>query len=124
MSVLLSTDLPFPVFRRGKVRDVYDLGKQLLIVATDRISAYDVVMPNGIPDKGRVLTQLSMFWFNLLRDILPNHVITSTDFPSGLAGAHDVEYAPYHICSSETVVHEIYHNAKYPSHLLLPVIPQ
>ena len=56
MSVLLSTDLPFPLFRRGKVRDVYDLGKQLLIVATDRISAFDCVMPDGIPDKGRILT--------------------------------------------------------------------
>ena len=50
--------------------------------------------------------------------------ITSTDFPSGLAGAHDVEYAPYHLCSSQTVVHKIHHNAKYPSHLLLPIIPQ
>lgn len=64
-------------FRTGKVRDVYDLGDELLIVATDRISAYDVVMPNGIPDKGRVLTQLSLFWFDLTGDIVRNHLITA-----------------------------------------------
>jgi phosphoribosylaminoimidazole-succinocarboxamide synthase len=63
---------------RGKVRDIYDLGDRLLIVATDRISAFDVVMPNPIPDKGRVLTQLSKFWFDLTQEIVPNHVV-STD---------------------------------------------
>jgi phosphoribosylaminoimidazole-succinocarboxamide synthase len=62
---------------RGKVRDIYDLGEQLLIVATDRISAFDVVMPNPIPDKGRVLTQLSKFWFNLTNEIIPNHIIST-----------------------------------------------
>ena len=67
---------------RGKVRDIYDLGDRLLIVATDRLSAFDVVMPTPIPDKGRVLTQLSLFWFNLLHDVIPNHVISSTDFPA------------------------------------------
>jgi phosphoribosylaminoimidazole-succinocarboxamide synthase len=61
---------------RGKVRDIYDLGERLLIVATDRISAFDVVMPNPIPDKGRVLTQLSRFWFDLTREIISNHVIS------------------------------------------------
>src|SRR3974390_3178434 len=66
---------------RGKVRDIYDLGDRLLIVATDRLSAFDVVMPTPIPDKGRVLTQLSLFWFNLLHDVIPNHVLSSTDFP-------------------------------------------
>jgi phosphoribosylaminoimidazole-succinocarboxamide synthase len=66
---------------RGKVRDIYDLGDQLLIVATDRLSAFDVVLPTPIPDKGRVLTQLSLFWFNLLRDVIPNHVLSATDFP-------------------------------------------
>lgn len=68
---------------RGKVRDIYDLGDQLLIVATDRISAFDVVMPNPIPDKGRVLTQLSKFWFDLTKKIVPNHVISTEvdDFP-------------------------------------------
>lgn len=62
---------------RGKVRDIYDLGEKLLIVATDRISAFDVVMPNPIPDKGRVLTQLSRFWFDLTRDIIPNHLVST-----------------------------------------------
>jgi len=67
---------------RGKVRDIYDLGDKLLIVATDRLSAFDVVMPTPIPDKGRVLTQLSLFWFNLLKDIIPNHVLSATEFPA------------------------------------------
>ena len=71
----------FPTVR-GKVRDIYDLGDKLLIVATDRLSAFDVVLPTPIPDKGRVLTQLSLFWFNLLGDVIPNHVISSTVFPS------------------------------------------
>ena len=68
---------------RGKVRDIYDLEDRLLIVATDRISAFDVVMPNPIPDKGRVLTQLSKFWFNLTQEIVPNHIISTEvdDFP-------------------------------------------
>jgi phosphoribosylaminoimidazole-succinocarboxamide synthase len=67
---------------RGKVRDMYDLGDQLLIVATDRLSAFDVILPTPIPDKGRVLTQLSLFWFDLLKDAVPNHVLSATDFPA------------------------------------------
>ncbi len=67
---------------RGKVRDIYDLGDRLLIVATDRLSAFDVVMPTPIPDKGRVLTQLSLFWFDLLKDVIPNHILSATDFPA------------------------------------------
>jgi phosphoribosylaminoimidazole-succinocarboxamide synthase len=66
---------------RGKVRDIYDLGDKLLIVASDRLSAFDVVLPTGIPDKGRVLTHLSLFWFDLLRDLIPNHVLSATEFP-------------------------------------------
>ncbi len=68
---------------RGKVRDIYDLGDRLLIVATDRMSAFDVVMPNQIPDKGRILTQLSKFWFDLTKEIVPNHVISTEvkDYP-------------------------------------------
>src|SRR5260370_4310878 len=66
---------------RGKVRDVYDLDDKLLIVATDRLSAFDVILPTPIPDKGRVLTQLSLFWFRLLKDFIPNHVLSPTDFP-------------------------------------------
>src|ERR1700740_3212092 len=67
---------------RGKVRDIYDAGDKLLIVATDRLSAFDVIMPTPIPDKGRVLTQLSLFWFDLLRDVIPNHVLSATEFPA------------------------------------------
>lgn len=67
---------------RGKVRDIYDLGDALLIVATDRLSAFDVVMATPIPDKGKVLTQLSLFWFDLLKDIVPNHVISGSEFPA------------------------------------------
>lgn len=67
---------------RGKVRDIYDLGDKLLIVATDRLSAFDVILPTPIPDKGRVLTQLSFFWFNLLKDVIPNHILSATDFPA------------------------------------------
>jgi len=76
---------------RGKVRDIYDLGDQLLIVATDRISAFDVVMPNGIPDKGRVLTQMSLFWFDLTSDILDNHLISAdpSQYPEVLAPYSD-----------------------------------
>ncbi len=74
-----------PLYFRGKVRDLYELGDSLLIVATDRLSAFDVVLPTPIPDKGRVLTQLSLFWFEKLRDVVPNHVIRSTDFPPELA---------------------------------------
>lgn len=75
---LLGTEFPaLKLFKRGKVRDVYDLGDRLLVVATDRLSAFDVVLPTGIPGKGIVLTQVSLFWFDLLRDLVPNHVITA-----------------------------------------------
>jgi len=75
---LLQSNLPgVQLWRRGKVRDVYDLGDRLLIVATDRISAFDVILPTGIPDKGVVLTQISLFWFKLLEEVVPNHVVTS-----------------------------------------------
>ena len=79
MSVLVETNLPLPLFRRGKVRDVYDLGDKLLVVSTDRISAFDVVLPCGIPDKGKVLNQLSAFWFEKTAHILPNHLIKVID---------------------------------------------
>ena len=77
--VLMNTDLSLPLFRRGKVRDVYDVGDKLLIVSTDRISAFDVVLPCGIPDKGRVLNQLSAFWFKKTAHILPNHLVRVID---------------------------------------------
>jgi phosphoribosylaminoimidazole-succinocarboxamide synthase len=75
---------------RGKVRDLYEIGGDLLLIASDRLSAFDVVLPTPIPDKGRVLTQLSLFWFNLLRDVIPNHVITTTDFPAALAAHKNI----------------------------------
>lgn len=76
--VLLESNLPgVPLHRRGKVRDVHRVDDALLIVATDRISAFDCILPNGIPGKGRVLTQLSLFWFDLLRDVVPNHLLTA-----------------------------------------------
>ncbi len=78
-SVLMHTDLPLPLFIRGKVRDTYDLGNQLLIVATDRISAFDVVLPCGIPAKGLVLNQLSIFWFRHTAQLMPNHLLEVVD---------------------------------------------
>ncbi|HUX00747.1 MAG: phosphoribosylaminoimidazolesuccinocarboxamide synthase [Phycisphaerae bacterium] len=75
--VVRETHLEGLAVRRGKVRDVYDLGDRILIVATDRISAYDVVMPTGIPDKGRLLTQISLWWFEFLADVTPNHLVTA-----------------------------------------------
>jgi phosphoribosylaminoimidazole-succinocarboxamide synthase len=74
-TVIRETSLPGLPVRRGKVRDVYDLGDRLLLVSTDRLSAFDWVLPTGIPDKGRVLTQISAFWFNRLD--VPNHMITT-----------------------------------------------
>src|SRR5688500_14139797 len=83
---LLESSLPFPV-RRGKVRDVYDLGEALLIVATDRISAFDVIMPDPIPGKGRILTALSLFWFERFKDQFENHLI-ATDVSAYPARTH------------------------------------
>ncbi len=84
-SVVLSTAIEgLPAPRRGKVRDIYELEDALLIVATDRVSAFDVVLPDGIPHKGRVLTQVSRFWFNYLSHIVPNHLVSVdvSDFPA------------------------------------------
>jgi phosphoribosylaminoimidazole-succinocarboxamide synthase len=84
-AVVLSTNIEgLPPPRRGKVRDIYESEDHLLIVATDRVSAFDVVLPDGIPGKGRVLTQVSRFWFNYLVHIVPNHLISLEvdDFPS------------------------------------------
>lgn len=89
---LLTTSLPgFPLVRQGKVRDVYAVGDDLLLVATDRISAFDYVLGSGIPDKGRVLTQLSAFWFGRTSSIVPNHLITADvdRFPAVLAPYRD-----------------------------------
>ena len=85
--LLLQTDLPgVRLLGRGKVRDNYDLGENLLIVATDRISAFDYILATGVPDKGRVLTQLSIFWFDFLKDLVPTHFISANvdDYPAPL----------------------------------------
>src|SRR5690349_23406087 len=88
-SVVLETNLSgLTLQRQGKVRDIYDLGDQLLIVATDRISAFDYVLGSGIPDKGKVLSQISAFWFDRTLPIVPNHVLSTdiNDVP-GLANS-------------------------------------
>jgi phosphoribosylaminoimidazole-succinocarboxamide synthase len=87
VTALLTTNLgEIPLLGRGKVRDLYAIGGNLLLVATDRISAFDHILATGIPGKGKILTQLSLFWFELLRDIVPNHLITAdvSEYPSAL----------------------------------------
>ena len=87
MAALLKTDFgEIPLLGRGKVRDLYAVDGALLLVATDRISAFDHVLGSGIPDKGKILTQISLFWFDLLKDLVPNHVITANvnEFPASL----------------------------------------
>ena len=78
-NVVLKTSLQYPLFKRGKVRDIYDLGDQLLIVSTDRISAFDVVLPNGIPRKGEAITRLSSYWFDETKGIIDNHIVKTVD---------------------------------------------
>ncbi len=82
--VILNTEIPGFVPKRGKVRDIFDLGDKLLFVASDRISAFDVVMANGVPDKGAVLARISLFWFDFLKDTIKNHLITAdvSKFPA------------------------------------------
>jgi len=90
---IIETNLKgIPLFFRGKVRDIYDLGGQLLIVATDRISAFDVVLPTPIPDKGKILNQISLFWFDYLKDVVPNHLITGDveNFPRNLSPYEEI----------------------------------
>jgi phosphoribosylaminoimidazole-succinocarboxamide synthase len=86
-SVILQTEIEgLPLHARGKVRDIYALDEHLLFVASDRISAFDYVLASGIPDKGKVLTQLSLFWFEFLKDIVPNHLVTANfdEYPATL----------------------------------------
>ena len=85
--IVLQTELTdITLIKRGKVRDIYDVGEYLLIIATDRVSAFDVVLPDGIPGKGMVLTQISLFWFQKMEDIIQNHIVASDvgDFPEKL----------------------------------------
>jgi phosphoribosylaminoimidazole-succinocarboxamide synthase len=92
MLPITTTNLPgLKLVHRGKVRDIYEAGEALLFIATDRISAFDCVLPNGIPDKGRVLTQMSLFWFHYLKDVVPNHVLTANvdEYPRELRRFRD-----------------------------------
>lgn len=85
--MVMKTDITeYPLFSRGKVRDVYDLNDKLLIVTTDRVSAFDVILPNGIPGKGVLLTQMSLFWFDFLKDVVQSHLVSAdvTEFPEPL----------------------------------------
>lgn len=77
MSIVTETDLSYPVFKKGKVRDVYDVGENLLLIVTDRISAFDYVLHEPIPNKGICLTQISAFWFDYFKDLVPNHMISA-----------------------------------------------
>jgi phosphoribosylaminoimidazole-succinocarboxamide synthase len=89
---ITTTNLPgLKLVHRGKVRDIYEAGEHLLFIATDRISAFDCVIPNGIPDKGRVLTQMSLFWFDYLKDVVPNHLLTAKvdEYPAELRQFRD-----------------------------------
>lgn len=92
-AVIVETNIPtVPLFRRGKVRDIYAVEDKLLIVATDRISAFDVVLPTPIPCKGVVLTALSLFWFDFFKDLVPNHLVAASvsDYPEPLRGYGDL----------------------------------
>ncbi len=85
--VLLETKLPLPLVARGKVRDIYDLDDSLLFIASDRISAFDCILGSGIPCKGRILTQMSLFWFDFLQDVVPSHLLTANvaEYPRKLS---------------------------------------
>src|SRR5271169_4799181 len=92
LASIFETNLPgVELVARGKVRDVYAAGDFLVIVATDRLSAFDYVLPTPIPDKGRVLTQLTMFWLDLLRDVVPNHFVSANvdDYPAEFRAHRD-----------------------------------
>jgi phosphoribosylaminoimidazole-succinocarboxamide synthase len=104
-TALLTTSVGNYPKRTGKVRDIYELPEHMLLVATDRISAYDVVMPNGIPDKGRVLTQISAFWFKQLGDIVPNHLVSVAlkDLPDDIRAEEELD-GRFMLCRKAKVV--------------------
>ena len=92
MSAINKTDLPgVKLHGRGKVRDIYDVGEHFLIIATDRLSAFDVVLPTPIPNKGKVLNQMSSFWFDHFKNVVPNHVVSTRveDYPKNLHAFRD-----------------------------------
>lgn len=109
MSIIMESNLPLALFGRGKVRDTYDLGDKLLIIATDRISAFDVVLPSGIPDKGAVLSQLSAFWFKKTSQLVPNHLIRMINSADSLK-----QYLPPDVSIPDYIIGQamIVHKAK------------
>lgn len=93
MSIVIQTELEgVKLLKKGKVRDVYEVNDSLLIIATDRVSAFDLVLPDPIPDKGRVLTQISIYWFNEMKDIIENHILATDikDYPPVLHKYKDI----------------------------------
>ncbi|KAA3637063.1 MAG: phosphoribosylaminoimidazolesuccinocarboxamide synthase, partial [Calditrichaeota bacterium] len=106
-NVVLQTDIKeYPLKWRGKVRDIYDLGDSLLFIASDRISAFDVVLPNGIPYKGKVLTAMSLFWFDFLKDIVDSHLITAdiNEYPQDLHKYRDqLEGRSMIVCKADRI---------------------
>ncbi|MCK5114033.1 MAG: phosphoribosylaminoimidazolesuccinocarboxamide synthase [Phycisphaerae bacterium] len=104
-TALLTTSVGNYPKRAGKVRDIYELPEHILLVATDRISAYDVIMPNGIPDKGRVLTQISAFWFDLFKDTVANHLVSvdMADLPEDIRGNKELD-GRFMLCKKADVV--------------------
>ena len=92
MNTLGRVELPFKLFKRGKVRDVFEVDDRLLIVSSDRISCFDVVLPTWIPHKGEILTQLSLFWFDFTKDIVANHFISAevSQYPKELQKYSDI----------------------------------
>lgn len=92
-TAVFTTDFPdLKLYKRGKVRDIYDMGDSLLMVATDRISAFDVIMETPIPEKGKILTQISLFWFDVMKDVTDNHVLTGnvSEYPASCKPYADV----------------------------------
>ncbi len=107
MYIVTETNLPLPLCYSGKVRDTYDLGNKLLLIATDRISAFDSILPCGVPDKGLVLNQLSSFWFQKTSHIISNHLITSIDTPDSLRQHLSIGTAlPDYIIGRSMIVHK------------------
>lgn len=106
-NVVLQTDIAeYPLKWRGKVRDIYDLGDSLLFIASDRISAFDVVLPNGIPYKGKVLTAMSLFWFDFLKDVVDSHLITANidEYPEDLHKYRDqLEGRSMIVCKADRI---------------------
>jgi phosphoribosylaminoimidazole-succinocarboxamide synthase len=104
MSIILETILPLPVFHKGKVRDTYSLNDTLLLIATDRVSAFDVVLPCGIPDKGNVLNQMSAFWFDNTMHLIPNHVIKPIDSVETLRAIYGNTKLPDYLAGRSMIV--------------------